>query len=73
VLIDYCVAIDALVHRRRELIAVLEDTVSESSHAETIARLRCFRGINTLTAAGLCAEVGNFERFAKPNLLEGCQ
>src|SRR5665213_4127065 len=71
VLIDYCVAIDGLVHRRRELIAVLEDAVATSGHAETVARLRCFRGINTLTAAGLCAEVGNFERFAKPDLLSG--
>jgi transposase len=71
VLIDYCAAIDALVHRRRELILVLEDAAGKSSHAGTIARLRCFRGINTLTAAGLCAEVSNFERFAKPNLLSG--
>jgi transposase len=70
-LIDYRCAVDALVHRRRTLIGVLEDAVSESSHAQTIARLRCFRGIDTLTAAGLCAEVGNFERFAKPALLSG--
>ncbi|MGA7703906.1 MAG: IS110 family transposase [Solirubrobacteraceae bacterium] len=69
--IDYCCAIDALVQRRRALIAVLEDSVAGSSHAETITRLRCFRGINTLTAAGLCAEVGNFQRFAKPGLLSG--
>jgi hypothetical protein len=59
------------VQRRRALIAVLEQSVPQSSYAETIARLRCFRGINTLTAAGLCAEVGNFERFAKPGLLSG--
>lgn len=71
VFIDYCCAIDALVQRRRALIAVLEDSVAGSSHAETITRLRCFRGINTLTAAGLCAEVGNFQRFAKPGLLSG--
>jgi transposase len=71
VLTDYRCAIDALVHRRRELITVLEQAVPASSHAETIARLRCFRGINTLTAAGLCAEVGSFERFAKPGLLSG--
>jgi transposase len=71
VFIDYSSAIDALVHRRREPIAVLEAAVSESNQAATIARLRCFRGINTLTAAGLCAEVGNFERFAKPDLLSG--
>jgi len=59
VFVDYGCAIDALVHRRRELIAALQDAVPASSHAETVARLRCFRGINTLTAAGLCAEVGN--------------
>jgi transposase len=71
VFIDYCCAVDAVAHRRRTLIAVLEDAVAASSHAETVARLRCFRGINTLTAAGLCAEVGSFERFAKPALLSG--
>ena len=71
VLVDYLCAVDALVHRRRSLIAVLEDAVPASSHAATVARLRCFRGINTLTAAGLCAEVGPFERFAKPSLLSG--
>jgi transposase len=71
VFVDYSCAIDALVHRRRELIAVLEDAVPASAHAVPVARLRCFRGINTLTAAGLCAEVGRFERFAKPGLLSG--
>jgi len=71
VLLDYCCAIDALVHRRAQLAVVLEDAVAASTHAETIARLRCFRGINTLSAAGLCAEVGSFERFAKPGLLSG--
>jgi transposase len=36
-----------------------------------IARLRSFRGIDTLTAAGLCAEIGDFRRFAKPKFLFG--
>jgi transposase len=71
VLIDYMSAVDALVHRRRELIAVLANAVPTSAHAETIARLRCFRGIDTLSAAGLCADVGDFKRFAKPGLLSG--
>lgn len=31
--------------------------------AEPIRRLRCFRGIDTLTAATLVAEVGDFRRF----------
>jgi transposase len=71
VLIDYRCAVDGLVHRRAELIGTLEDAASTSAHADTIGRLCCFRGINTLTAAGLCAEVGSFERFEKPGLLSG--
>src|SRR5205085_5595759 len=31
--------------------------------------LRCLRGADTLTAIGLCAEVGDFERFARPGQL----
>jgi len=69
--VDYLCAVDALAQRRGALISVLEDAAPASSHAETIGRLRCFRGIDTLTAAGLCAEVGSFERFAKPALLSG--
>ena len=69
--VDYLSAVQALVQRRRTLIGVLEQTVPQSSHAQTVARLRCFRGIDTLTAAGLCAEVGDFTRFAKPALLSG--
>ena len=69
--VDYLCAVQALVARRRALIGVLEQAVPESSHAQTVARLRCFRGIDTLTAAGLCAEVGDFHRFSKPALLSG--
>jgi transposase len=69
VFIDYCCAVDARVQRRATLIGVLEQAVPASSHAETVARLRCFRGIDTLSAAGLCADDGRFERFAKPTLL----
>jgi transposase len=31
--------------------------------------LRCLRGVNTLTAVGLCAEIGDFERFARAEQL----
>lgn len=34
---------------------------------ETIARLCCLRGINTLTALGLCAEIGDWRRFDHPD------
>ena len=32
-------------------------------------RLRCLRGIDTLTAVGLCSEIGDFERFARAGQL----
>lgn len=71
VFVDYLAATQALSQRRTALAGVLERAVPDSSHAETIARLRCFRSIDTLTAAGLCAEVGDFARFPKPALLAG--
>ena len=71
VFVDYVCAVQGLGQRRKTLIGVLEGAVPNSSHAETIKRLRCFRSIDTLTAAGLCAEVGDFARFPKPALLSG--
>ena len=68
---DYGAAVDALAQRRDALDRVLGEVAPESPWAETIARLRCFRGIDTLAAIGLCAEVGDFARFAKPNQLAG--
>jgi transposase len=70
-LVDYLAAVELLIGRRQTLIATLEAQVPESSHAPVIARLRCFRGIETLTAAGLCADIGQFARFPKPGLLSG--
>jgi transposase len=69
--VDYLAAVELLVGRRQTLIEVLERQIPECSHAEVIARLRCFRGIDTLSAAGVAAEVGNFARFPKPTLLSG--
>jgi transposase len=39
--------------------------VPGSLWAQTVARLRCLRGIDTLSAEGLCAEIGDWERFAR--------
>jgi transposase len=68
---DYLAAVELLVSRRGTLIATLEQQAPESSHAPVIARLRCFRGIDTLSGAGLCAEIGDWRRFAKPALVSG--
>jgi transposase len=68
-LLDCLGAIDALVIRRDALEATIGELVATSSWAQTTARLRCLRGLDTLSAVGLCAEVGDFERFERPKLL----
>jgi transposase len=69
--VDYLSAVEALGQRRGTLEELVAELVPSSPHAETIARLRCFRGIDTLSAAGICAEIGRFERFSKPRRLAG--
>ena len=68
-LLDAQGAIDLLCHRRdqleREIIALLPT----SPWAGQVGRLRCLRGVDTLSAVGLCAEIGDFERFAKAEQL----
>ena len=58
-LLDYLHAIDALVIRRDALQAAIAELVPGSPWAQTVARLRCLRGIDTLSAVGLCAEIGD--------------
>jgi transposase len=70
-LADYLAAVELLSTRRHTLLSGLEQQIPDCSHAGVIDRLRCFRGIDTLSAAGLCAEVGNFGRFPHPTLLFG--
>lgn len=43
--------------------------VATSPWAREVGRLRCLRGIDTLSAVGLCAEVGDFARFGKAGQL----
>jgi transposase len=53
-LLDYLGAIDALLVRRDTLENAIDGLVPESPWADTIGRLRCLRGIDTLSAVG-CA------------------
>jgi transposase len=70
VFVDYLSGVEMLLARRAALTCALEQVIPDSRHAATIARLRCFRGIDTLSAAGLCAEVGDWQRF-RPKQLSG--
>jgi transposase len=68
-LLDARGAIDALCHRRDQLEREILALLPGSPWAREIGRLRCLRGIDTLSAVGLCCEIGDFERFAKPGQL----
>jgi transposase len=65
-LLDHLGAIDALESRREQLETAITTLIPNSPHAETVARLRCLRGIDTLSAAGLATEIGDFHRFRRP-------
>jgi len=66
VLLDAVGAVDALLVCRDALERQMAALVPDSPWAQTIGRLRCLRGIDTLTALGLAAEIGDFERFPQP-------
>jgi transposase len=66
---DQVGAIDALSHRRDQLERQIVALLPGSPWATQAGRLRCLRGIDTLTAAGLCSEIGDFERFARAEQL----
>jgi transposase len=68
-LLDYLGAIDTLELRRDQLERTITEFVPSSPHAQTVARLRCPRGIDTLSAVGLAVEIGDFERFDRPGKL----
>ena len=66
---DYLHAHDVLIARRDRIEQELATLASQSPFAGTIGRLRCLRGVDTLTALGLCAEIGEFDRFDHPDQL----
>ena len=68
-LADYLHAHDVLIARRDQVEADLAKLALSAPCAHTVARLRCLRGIDTLSALGLCAEIGEWERFDHPDQL----
>jgi transposase len=66
---EYVGAIDALEIRRGTLEAAIGELIGASPWAQDVARLRCLRGLDTLSAVGLAVEVGDFARFEHPRLL----
>jgi transposase len=66
---DYLLAIDHLEARLIELDAQLTMIAERDPYREPAAWLRCFRGIDTLTAILILAELHDFRRFQSPRAL----
>jgi transposase len=66
---DYLLAIEQLEARLTELDERLTEVAQSDPYREPVAWLRCFRGIDTLTAMLILAELHDFRRFQSPRAL----
>jgi transposase len=66
---DYLLAIDHVEARLIELDARLAEIAQTEPYRERVGWLRCFRGIDTLTAILMLAELHDFRRFQSPRAL----
>lgn len=66
---SYLLAIDQLDERLRQIEATLGDLSVTEPYRKPVAWLRCFRGIDTVTAITIVAELHDFRRFRSPRQL----
>ena len=66
---DYLLAIDHLETRLGELDAQLAEHAASKPYRTAVGALRCFHGIDTLTAMLILAELHDFRRFPSPRAL----
>ena len=66
---DYLLAIDHLDTRLDELDAQLAERAESEPYRAAVGALRCFHGIDTLTAMLILAELHDFRRFPSPRAL----
>ena len=59
----YVHAVDLVDSRIEQLERAIRETAEQGPWRALVARLRCLRGIDTLTALALVAEIGDFSRF----------
>jgi transposase len=59
----YVHALDLVDHRIAGLERAIAETAAQGPWCELVAKLRCLRGIDTLTALGIAVEIGEFSRF----------
>jgi transposase len=66
---DYLLAIDQTEARLQELDARLTETAASEPYRTPVGWLRCFRGIETLSAMLILAELHDFRRFSSARAL----
>jgi len=66
---SYLLAVDQLGERLVQLELQLAQFGTQEPYREPVAWLRCFRGIDTITAVSLVAELHDFRRFRSPREL----
>ncbi|MGH2831674.1 MAG: transposase, partial [Solirubrobacteraceae bacterium] len=66
---EYLAHHEVLLARRERLDTLILEQSVQGPWAATVARLRCLRGVDTLTAVGLVAEIGDISAFAHPKQL----
>jgi transposase len=59
----YLHTVDLVDARIEQLERAIRDTAEQGPWRELVGRLRCLRGVDTLTALGLVVEIGDFNRF----------
>jgi transposase len=68
--VDLLAAVDGLVARKEALDERLSRLATDERLWPTVSRLRCFRGVDTLTALALHLELGaDWQRFRSPRSL----
>jgi transposase len=71
VLQSYVALLEVKLAQREEIDRRIEAISLSEPYAEPVARLRCLRGIDTLSAMTLVVEIGDVRRFATPRHLMG--
>lgn len=69
VVADYLLAIEQIEQRLKSLLVHIDRLALDPRYANAVARLRCFRSIDTISAVGVAVELHNFERFTAPRRL----
>jgi transposase len=62
---DYLLALDQVEARLGELDARLAELAQTAPYRDPVGWLRCFRGIDTLTAISVLAELYDFRRLSR--------